>query len=83
MVDIILFGILGLCIFIGAILLITSAEWCQKLMLKKYFPQTVEILKHYQIKYELWKGSQEGLEKLEKQIKEEFDRIPLYIIGDE
>ena len=83
MVDIILFGILGLCIFIGATILITSAEWCQKLMLKKYFPQTVEILKHYQIKYELWKGSQEGLEKLEKQIKEEFDRIPLYIIGDE
>lgn len=82
MVDIILFGILGLCIFIGAILLITGAEWCQKLMLKKYFPQTVEILKHYQEKYELWKACKEELEELEKQIKEEYDRIPLYIIGD-
>ena len=83
MIDFILFGILGICVFIGATILITSAEWCQKLMLKKYFPQTVEILKHYRVKYDLWEGSQQSLEKLEKQIKEEFERIPLYIIGDE
>jgi len=83
MTDLMLYIFLGSCALIIMIYLITGAEWCQKLMLKKYFPQTVEILKHYKIKYELWEGSQEGREKLEKQIKEEFDRIPLYIIGDE
>ena len=83
MTDLMLYIFLGFCALFAVIWIVTGAEWCQRLMVKKYFPQTVEILKHYRVKYDLWEGSQEALENLEKQIKEEFDRIPLYIIGNE
>jgi len=80
MVDIILFGILGLCIFIGAILLITSAEWCQKLMLKKYFPQTVEILKHYQTNYKFWQMVINDNDKIDDKIKWHTERLEYYLV---
>lgn len=80
MVDIILFGVLGICVFIGATILITSAEWCQKLMLKKYFPQTVEILKHYQANYNFWQMAINDIDKIDDKIKWHTERLEYYLV---
>lgn len=80
MVDIILFGILGICVLIGAILLITGAGWCQKLMLKKYFPQTVEILKHYQASYKFWQTAINDIDKIDDKIKWHTERLEYYLV---
>jgi hypothetical protein len=80
MVDIILFGTLGMCIFIGTILLITGSGWCQKLMLKKCFPQTVEILKHYQENYKFWQMAINDIDKIDDKIKWHSERLEYYLV---
>jgi FMN phosphatase YigB (HAD superfamily) len=82
MYDIILFGIMGICIFMGAMFVITGTEWCQKLMLKKYFPQTVEILKRYQSVYEMWQLTVQRFEEVEEEIKWYADRLKYFLIVD-
>ena len=82
MTDFILFGFLGLCVLISLIFLITRASWCQRLMLKKYFPQTVEVLKHYQAVYEMWQKTIQRLDKIDEEIKWYAERFNYYLIVD-
>lgn len=80
MIDIILFGILGICAFIVVTFFITSFDWCQKLMLKKYFPQTFELLKHYQSIYEMWQIAINDTDKIDDKIKWHTDRLEYYLV---
>ena len=81
MTDLMLYLFLGFCAVFIVIYLVTGAEWCQRLMLKKYFPQTVEILKHYQSIYEMWQLIVQRLDKVDKDIKwGTTDRIKYYLI---
>ena len=80
MTDFILFGFLGLCVLISLIFLITRASWCQKLMLKKYFPQTVEVLKRYQANYEFWQMAINDIDKIDNKIKWHTERLEYYLV---
>lgn len=82
MLDLMLYIFLGACAVVILVYLITGAEWCQKLMLKKYFPQTVEILKHYQAVYEMWQKTIQRFDKVEEEIKWYTDRLNYYLIVD-
>lgn len=81
MTDLMLYIFLGSCALIIMIYLITGAEWCQRLMLKKYFPQTVELLKHYQTVYEMWQKTVQRFDEIDSDIKwYTVDRIKYYFI---
>lgn len=80
MTDFILFGFLGLCVLISLIFLITRASWCQRLMLKKYFPQTVEVLKRYQANYEFWQMAINDIDKIDNKIKWHTERLEYYLV---
>lgn len=80
MTDFMLYLFLGSCALIIMIYLITGAEWCQRLMLKKYFPQTVELLKHYQTIYEMWQKTVQRFDEIEEEIKWYTDRFEYYLI---
>lgn len=80
MTDFILFGFIGLCVLISLIFLITRASWCQRLMLKKYFPQTVEVLKHYQANYEMWQMAINDIDKIDDKIKWHTERLEYYLV---
>lgn len=75
-----LYLFLGFCALIIMIYLITGAEWCQRLMLKKYFPQTVELLKHYQTVYEMWQKTVQRLDKIDEKIEWYSDRFEYCLI---
>ena len=75
-----LYLFLGFCALSTVIWLVTSAEWCQKLMLKRYFPQTVEILKHYQANYELWQMIINDVDKIDDKIKWHTERLEYYLV---
>lgn len=80
MTDFILFGFIGFCILISLIFVITRANWCQRLMLKKYFPQTVEILKHYQAVYEMWQETINRTDKIDDKIEWYSERFEYCLI---
>lgn len=80
MTDLMLYLFLGFCALIIMIYLITGAEWCQRLMLKKYFPQTVELLKHYQTVYEMWQKTVQRLDKIDEKIEWYSDRFEYCLI---
>lgn len=83
MTDFMLYLFLGSCALIIMIYLITGAEWCQRLMLKKYFPQTVELLKHYQVIYEMWQKTVQRFDEIEEEIKWHTDRIEFYFVTNQ
>ena len=83
MIDFILYLFLGFCALIIIVWLVTGAEWCQKLMLKKYFPEILVILNNYQIKYNFWKTAKEDLEKVDNKIKWHTDRIEYYFVTNQ
>lgn len=78
-----LYLFLGSCALIIMIYLITGAEWCQRLMLKKYFPQTVELLKHYQTLYGMWQLTIQRLDKIDEDIKWHTDRLEFYLVTNQ
>ncbi len=82
MTDLMLYLFLGFCALFIIVWLVTGAEWCQRLMLKKYFPQTVEILKHYQAVYEMRQKAIQRIDKVEEDIKWYTDRLNYYLIVD-
>ena len=80
MIDFILFGILGICILIVATFFITSFDWCQKLMLKRYFPQTFELLKNYKTVYGMWQIAINDIDKIDDKIKWHTERLEYYLV---
>lgn len=78
-----LYLFLGFCALFAVIWIVTGAEWCQRLMLKKYFPQTVELLKHYQTVYEMWQKTIQRLDKIDEDIKWHTDRIEYYFVTNQ
>lgn len=80
MTDFMLYLFLGFCALFIIVWLVTGAEWCQRLMLKKYFPQTVEILKHYQATYEMWQKTIQRLDKIDDSIKWHAERLQYHLI---
>lgn len=83
MTDLMLYIFLGSCALVVVIWLVTGAEWCQKLMLKKYFPQTVELLKHYQANYKFWEMVTNDLEEIDNKIKWHTDRFEYYFVTNQ
>lgn len=80
MTDLMLYLFLGFCALFAVIWIVTGAEWCQRLMLKKYFPQTVELLKHYQTVYEMWQKTIQRLDKIDEKIEWYSDRFEYCLI---
>lgn len=83
MTDLMLYIFLGFCALFAVIWIVTGAEWCQRLMVKKYFPQTVELLKHYQTVYEMWQKTIQRLDKIDEDIKWHTDRIEYYFVTNQ
>lgn len=80
MTDLMIYIFLGFCALFIIVWLVTGAEWCQRLMLKKYFPQTVEILKHYQANYEFWQMAINDIDKIDDKIKWHTERLEYYLV---
>lgn len=80
MTDLMLYIFLGSCALFAVIWIVTGAEWCQRLMVKKYFPQTVELLKHYQTVYEMWQKTIQRLDKIDEKIEWYSDRFEYCLI---
>jgi DNA repair ATPase RecN len=80
MTDLMLYLFLGFCALFAVIWIVTGAEWCQRLMVKKYFPQTVEILKHYQENYKFWQMAINDIDKIDDKIKWHSERLEYYLV---
>lgn len=80
MTDLMLYLFLGFCALFAVIWIVTGAEWCQRLMVKKYFPQTVELLKHYQTVYEMWEKTINRIDEIDEDVKWYTDRLEFYLI---
>ena len=80
MTDLMLYLFLGACALITVVWLVTGAEWCQRLMLKKYFPQTFELLKNYKTVYGMWQIAINDIDKIDDKIKWHTDRLEYYLV---